>query len=153
MIMATTRRIARRLGRRGAMLTLMGVTYILLGLGVLVRPPTFIEWNFLSSVPAWLRGGAWIASGLVACGYAWRRMPAKSRAWTAGDGIGWSALYVLPFFRVASYSGAWIGYLISGHGYAGAWYVALLHVPFLLITLICSGWREDVPPREEAAHE
>ena len=40
--MATSRKLARRLGRRGAMLTLMGVTYILLGVGVLTHPQPLI---------------------------------------------------------------------------------------------------------------
>lgn len=142
--------IARRLGRRGAMLTLMGVTYGFLGLGVIMRANQFGPQPFnplYTLVPPGLQGCLWIATGVVACIFAWVPVPPirpdVSDKWHDGDGIGWVALYVMPFLRILSYLTSWIAYLILGQGSAIGWYIAALHVPFLLVTLICSGWREN----------
>jgi hypothetical protein len=155
-------RIRYRLGRRGLMLTLMGVTYILIGAGVLIRPDiTGVDDAYELMIPKVVRGIAWIVTGLIAAVFAWRKMPPtrapRDMRWIDGDRIGWMALYVMPFIRITSYGGSWIcwvaseiserlgiegGEWLSG-GTATAWYTAILHAPLILIVLICSGWREN----------
>lgn len=168
-------RLRHRLGRRGLMLTLMGLTYVLIGIGVLIRPDiSTVDDAYELLIPKLIRGIAWLVTGFLAAVFAWRKMPPSRPAgelrWLDGDRIGWMALYVMPFIRITSYGGSWIcwvaseissrfsldgGEWLSG-GTATAWYPAILHAPLILIVLICSGWRENAttemtfaePPKE-----
>lgn len=156
-------RLGRTLGRRGAMLLTLGLTYVALGYGVGTRPVLWVEGSFVTYLPQFVPAAGWVLSGLVACVAAWRR-------W---DTIGWLALYVVPAVYLVSYAGSWLLWQITAnilpalaygimwatsaaafhvdlrwwlidppYGDASAWYNALLRVPFLAIVLICSGWRE-----------
>ena len=166
-------RIRHRLGRRGLMLTLMGLTYVLIGVGVLIRPDiSNVDDAYELLIPKVVRGVAWIMTGLCAAVCAWRVAPPSARGrdphWTDGDTIGWAALYLMPFIRVTSYGLSWVcwvmaevsewvvGFVLDRFGWvwvvdseilsggtATAWYTAVLHLPLILIVLICSGWREN----------
>lgn len=123
------------LGRRGSMLLIMGLVYIVLGLGVsLGRPgPHAARFNIVYNSPAWIWIGAWALSGVVACVYAFK----------ARDAVGWSTLYVMPMVTIVAYL-VKLGFDISDRtGYYLAWYDALLFTPFVAIVLVCSGWEEN----------
>lgn len=122
------------------MLLLMGLVYILLGVGTLLRHPSpeTMAYNFLYLVPDWVMASLWFISGTIAVIYAWRH----------NDSWGWTVLYIVPFVRVVAYTAAWVAAMIFGHGYRTAWYSAVLYMPFILIVLICSGWRENKNPPE-----
>ena len=137
MITLISRRFQNRLGRRGAMLLLLGLVHILIGVGVFIRPPVTTRGSFLTLVPEPIQAAAWVLCGIVAVVWAFRRL----------DYLGWLALYVMPSLRVLTYAGAWAVYIISGgtDGAENAWYTAVLHLPLILAVLICSGWREYRP--------
>lgn len=159
-------RTKARLGRRGAMLLLLGLTYVLLGYRELLMSSPVVAgaWHFL--VPTWVRVAAWAGTGLIAVGYAVgresraRRPHARPRWWWGTDAFGWLALYIVPALYITSYGGSclvWVvfDYLLGTvpptlplHGDPTAWTAALLRVPFILVTLICSGWKEN-PPRSD----
>lgn len=139
-----------RLGRRGAMLLLLGIVHVLIGVGVWVRPPVTTPGSFLTLVPEGVQSAGWIVSGLLGAIWAFRRR----------DSIGWLALYVMPTIRFISYAGAWLVWVVTtgvdprgifpNDGSENAWYTAVLHVPLILAVIICSGWREYEP---EYPHE
>ena len=139
-------RTLHRLGRRGAMLLVLGVTYIALGYGVGTRPMTPAEGAFVLYLPTAVLAVMWAGSGAVAVLAAWRR-------W---DSAGWLALYVVPVLYVLSYGGAWAMWMLTEfvlpaptYGDPLAWYNAALRVPFIAIVLICSGWRETTHARTD----
>lgn len=129
-----------RLGRRGSMLLLLGIVHMLIGFGVWIRPSSDVQGSFLNFMPDTVQAVGWILGGAIGVIWAFRRH----------DSAGWLALYVMPVLRFFSYMGAWFVWLVTGSGTASAWYVAVLHVPLVLMVLICSGWREYRP---EYPHE
>lgn len=126
--------ITGRLGRRGAMLITLGITYLLLGMSRLVRPVTERSGVFHTHIPDWVGAAIWAGTGLAAVGFAFRR----------NDSCGWIALYLAPVERILSYLGGVIMWLAPGGipGYGYGWYGALIYFPLIAATLICSGWKE-----------
>lgn len=114
-----------RLGRRGAILTTLGLTYLLIGLGALILPASTSTLYLL--IPDVARSLLWFAAGGLAVVYAWRH----------SDRSGWVALFIPPTIRGVAYLIAWLG------GEENAWYQAVINLPFIVIVLICSGWREE----------
>lgn len=137
-----------RLGRRGAMLLVVGLTYVLVGIGEFVREPLTVNgaWHLL--VPAGIRGWAWIVTGLFAAFFALSRPNRNdvTTAWWREDTSGWLALYWLPTVHILSFGYAWVLWLVTDHanfptqGDPLAWYNAARQLPFIVVVLICSGW-------------
>ena len=129
-------RAADRLGRRGALLTTLGITYVLVGLGAFVIEPTTTS-TYLT-IPSYGRALLWAITGLVAFVFAWR----------LSDRRGWVALFIPPIIRGGAYTMDWL------KGAEDAWYQAVAgNVPFIAVVLICAGWREyrrrDAVPNPE----
>lgn len=129
----------RQIGRRGAVLLILGLIWIILGLGVLDSGGISDELLHERLSPT-LRGAAWIVTGLVAIGYAFRPTG-------LGDQVGFAALYLMPAVRVASYTTAWVDSLIpvGGPGYESGWRFAAIHAAIVTAVAITAGWPE--PPR------
>lgn len=123
------------LGRRGAMLVIMGLVYVVLGLGLtLGRPgPHAVRFNLMYTTPAWPWITGWVVTGGIALLYAWR----------ARDWLGWVLLYIMPLITIMVYLAKWILDLTHRTGYYTAWYDAILFTPFIAIVLVCSGWEEN----------
>ncbi|WP_375425997.1 hypothetical protein [uncultured Friedmanniella sp.] len=119
-----------RLGRRGAILTTLGLTYALVGLGALILPAG--DSTLYLRIPAVARAVMWWTAASFALIYSWRK----------SDRSGWIALFIPPTLRGLAYLFAWFG------GEERAWYSAVINLPFILVVLICSGWRE----RQDGAH-
>ena len=150
-----------KLGRRGAMLLILGITYLVIGYGVGTRVMPPVRGSFITYADQLLLAVAWALTGAVAVVHSWRR-------W---DALGWLALYLMPGLYVLSYGGAWLMWVVTADvlpwvawfvdyvlpppftasdwlidppfGDPSAWYNAVLRVPFIATVLVCSGWHEN----------
>jgi hypothetical protein len=86
----------RHVDSRGQILIVYGVIWCAIGWQVMVEPdpPGWEHLPVVSDVPRQLRAAAWILTGLLAIGFAWRPRL------IAHDGFGFLALYVMPTERV-----------------------------------------------------
>lgn len=119
------------IGRRGAVLALFGVVWVLFGYSLITVPPQQVLNAQLLDVP--LRDWAflWLACGVVAILFA----PTKQ----GRDGFGYAAI-VLPTW-------VWtLGYLVMWIGHNGfdprAWVSVFVWGAVSLVTLVCAGWPE-----------
>ena len=80
MIRAAAHRAARRVGRRGAVLSLKGMMCALYGYSLLVQPPTDTRGIrlLLERAPLQVWGWLWVGAGALAMGCAWLR---QGRDW------------------------------------------------------------------------
>lgn len=128
------------LGRRGWVLLLIGVLWIITAWAVYQMPyPTWRPRALHEYIPHIIREGLWIATGLVAIWAAFLRRPGADR-W------GYFALIVMPAERVLSW-------LFSGVITLGGWLpmptiwlcVANMTVWLVvaLLLMVMAGWRED----------
>lgn len=121
-----TRILTWRVGLRGWGLALLGVVWVLIGVGVAVGasnpPDNQALWHVI--IPRWMRAAMWIVTGLVALvGARWRRC----------SDIALGVLTIMPTVRLTSYIAAWVTYLIPGvpegskwGWYSGAFYIVML---------------------------
>ncbi|MEU9333114.1 hypothetical protein AB0D49_08110 [Streptomyces sp. NPDC048290] len=128
------RRLARMLGRRGAILLSYGSVWALYGYGQLISPQPDQRGLKLAMqlLPLEVWGWLWMASGIIAVVSAW--MP------QGVDGPGFLALPLIVLPWMASYLASWLqGDFLRGWVAAAVW--AAIAVPVLVV----AGWRE--PPR------
>ncbi len=127
-------------GKRGEVLLLLGVAWILVGVGTFLIPPAPGDVLLAQVLPSVaVRGGLWIVTGLVALVYAWT--PRRR-----SDAVGFLALYVMPVARAVSNLVAWATWLTDGDaggGYRYGWLSAAFYLVFAGIVGICAGWREN----------
>lgn len=132
------------LGRRGAALAFLGVLWICTGLSTWLVPPS--SSYLLLSDGEILRGGAWVATGIVALLHAPRRQ--------GHDALGFLALYLMPAYRVIAYGLGFLDWVAHGVGGPGdprglvgvlAWLVVLVFV------VLVAGWPEPHDDTEEPA--
>ena len=125
-----------QIGRRGAMLLVFGVLWMVVGVGVLDSSGVHAE-LLHERLPSWVRGGVWVVTGALAVFYAFRP-PGLS------DRVGFASLYIMPAVRVLSYTMAWIDYFIpiGGDGYASGWRFAAVYAVMLAAVMITAGWPE-----------
>jgi hypothetical protein len=134
------------IGRRGTVLLLLGVIWILTGLDVLIRPePSAEELAQLLHLrwPAEIRSAGWILTGMLAVAIGVR--PPRR-----GDQMGWLALYVMPAERAFSFIWSWLDYYLplGNVGSQSAVGGALVYLAILGIILTCSKWPDPPPPPE-----
>lgn len=123
-----------RLGRRGTVLTLLGIVWVLQGTTVLLAPssPTY----YLLANFEVIRALGWMVTGVIAVAYAARPQ--------GDDAPGFLALYIMAAYRVAAYAVGFVAWLIPGgldgnpRGVVGifSWLVILLAI------VIIAGWHE-----------
>jgi hypothetical protein len=129
------RRLAERLGRRGAILTLKGTIATLYGYGQLIEPPRdrrgLCLLLKLMPLDAW--AGLWIAAGLIALVCAWlpprKDWPGFLAVWAVT--APWSMAYLVAWWPLGEYPRGWVAALIFG--------------AFGAVCLVAIGW--DEPPR------
>lgn len=122
--------VGRRLGRRGAILLTLGISYLLVGAATLLIPPPSgapTHGVLYFALPDPVRAALWVVSGLVAVGFSWRR-------W---DWPGYLALFVVPAIRCGTY---FLAALLDGSLVAA--YQGVLQLPVIAVALICAGWQE-----------
>lgn len=136
--MRLLRRLRRRLGRRGALLTCLGALYLLYGYGLLVEPlVNTVSFQLLVDVwPVDVWAWLWVASGGAAVACAW--LP-QGRDW-----VGFTALYPIAMaWGLASFVSWWP----RGDNPRG-WVGAAVWVVLGGVITVGSGWAEPVrlPP-------
>ena len=134
-------RYLQSVGRRGTVLTLLGVLWLGMGVGVLVTPSSELYWMLaVADVP---RGLAWIGTGLLALWFA--RKPQGE------DAPGYFALYLMPAYRVVAYSvGTWeylTGAEVGLGGSARGIVQVLMFLTVMILIAVIAGWKE--PPTDE----
>lgn len=128
------RRLARQLGRRGAILLCYGDVWAIIGYGQITAPQPDLRGLrlLLQMMPLAAWGWLWIAAGLIAIVSAW--LP-QGRDWPGFLAL---PLMVLPW--AVSYLLAWIlGDFPRG------WVAAVVWGAIAAPVLVVAGWRE--PPR------
>lgn len=136
-------RSPRYLGRRGAMLLVFGVLWIIMGAGTTQTPLDPDSPLVHERFPEGLRGSLWLATGALAIFYAWR--PPGLR-----DAVGFVALYAMPATRVLSFGWAYLDHLIpwiGGPGQDDAWRGAVVYAAMIAAVVITAGWPE--PPHQQ----
>lgn len=149
--------IAKRFGQRGSCMLILGSIWMLFGLSIFLDPPVQHPFVFHEMLPSWVRGSAWVLSGVVAvfCGI---RGPAKD------DTVGMTALMVMPLIRLLSFTASWLIYValagahwlnpsIAVGGYERGWYAAAVWGLIVTLLAIVAGWpnpRQVLPlPKED----
>lgn len=124
------------LGRRGSLLTILGLAWMAMGLAVPFRAE---EGHLvLLNVLAPLRATLWVVTGAVAVVVARRRE----------DRAGWLALYLMAAYRAVAFSAGAVAVALDGVSAADLPVLAddvsraVTWVAVLAAIRICSGWRE-----------
>lgn len=135
-------RTKARLGRRGAMLLMMGTAYLFIGAGEPFREVATYPGAWHQYLPIWLRVSIWAVPGVLAV------VAATRRRWRT-DAVGWFSLFIAPFIRSVSYATSFAVWVVTG-GRDGSWvaiFAAVIYGCFMGMSLICSGWSEN-PPKD-----
>lgn len=126
------------IGRRGAILILLGIIWITVGLDVVIVDSDDSPYLLLSQW-AQIRSTVWIITGCVAIAYAPRRQ--------GSDVIGWVALSIMAGYRLIAYGVGLITWALGGEhgeprGVIGmvTWAAAVIGIATL------AGWRETSAP-------
>jgi len=137
------------LGRRGAVLLILGVIWFFIGISTITDP--YASGRNLSlfheSLPSWLRATLWIGTALLALSSAWRAAGRR-------DDWGYMGLILMPTVRAMSFLWAWLVDLFDGKGDATGWLGAIVWGTVTILVYTISGWPESpkfVPPETEAA--
>jgi hypothetical protein len=127
-------RLARALGRRGAILLSYGTVWALYGYAQITSPQPDQRGlaPLLERVPLAVWGWMWVATGLVAVASAW--MP-QGRDW-----VGFLSLPAMVLPWMGSYLAAWL----TGE-FPRGWVASLVWGAIAVPVLVVAGWRE--PPR------
>ena len=139
---AAARRLTRRLGRRGALLTMKGVIATLYGSGQLAEPVRDTRGLrlLLGLWPLEVWGWAWITAGAIALFCAWlpprRDWPGFLAVWAIT--APWSMSYLVAWWPLGEYPRGWVASLIFG--------------AFGAVCLVAIGWQEP-PARTELPRE
>ena len=111
--------VPRRLGRRGTVLVMLGLVWIVQGLAVGTSPRSTergAQYLVHETLPTWLRVALWTGTGIVAVWAGFRQIP------PGRDSYGFVALVILPIERGASFGWGFLLYL---------WHQLVEHVEWL----------------------
>lgn len=153
-------RVTRRYGFRGTWLIVMGLLWILFGIGILIAPYEPRPWVLFEMVPPIYRAPLWWATGGLAL---WQGL----RGPRSDDSLGHVALYVMPATRLVSFTVAWVvhgcswvlvqfGQLDHTVGLAQGWYAALIWGVLSVMLALAAAWPNPAltlprPPASECA--
>lgn len=138
------------LGRRGGVLLTIGVAWTLQGVSIgVVGDPAWPDDAALLhlAVPVPIRISLWVGTGVLAILGATVNRPRWER-W------GYMALVLMPMERAASFTWAWVTWLIATDvGYERGWVAALSWAVTVLLIVIISGWEEPRRVLDDATTE
>jgi len=141
-----------KIGRRGAVLLILGVIWLFIGISIIADPYAGggrSQGLFHEALPTWLRATLWITTALFALSAAWRVAGRR-------DDWGYMALILMPTVRAMSFLWAWLVHLIPGppDGDPTGWLGFIVWGTVTVLVYTISGWPESpkfVPPETEAA--
>lgn len=139
-----------RFGHRGTWLMLLGVVYVVFGIGIFVEPAEQRPWVLFQYLPDWLEAACWWTTGAAAV---WQGARGKDH----DDWLGHVALYLGPASRVVSFALAWAVYLgteiavslgLMDHamGYDRGWYAALIWLMMSAMLALAASWPNPALP-------
>jgi len=133
---STGEALSDRLGRRGAVLLLAGLLWVVIGVSVPGAPLSPYE-PVHESFPMPVRVGLWVLPGVVAVAAAWRPRGAP-------DGWAYALLIAAPLVRSASWAGTEVQHLWPGGelGYDRGYVSAASWLAVVGFVLITAGWPE-----------
>jgi hypothetical protein len=142
-----TRALAKRIGRRGASLAILGFVFLVIGVKALVAPAEATGDQFLIyyMLPSYVRGLLWIVPALTALYAAVRHRPGR-------DGVGFAALAVPTIFMTSSYLWSTVAYFAGLSDWPHGWASALSWFAILALLSVIAGWAEPALPVREAKH-
>jgi hypothetical protein len=143
-------RLARRLGRRGLVLILVGIAWIGVGLSVITDPRDRFSGPGESGGPLeWADSGymsvIWLVGGVIAltngCLHD-RRVVSKH------DSVGYNALFTAPFIWTILYIWSAVVYFASDkvHGSPFAIYGFFVYAVISLLIVVIAGWPDPQDP-------
>lgn len=132
--------IPRRAGRRGAVLMLVGLTWLFIAAQTYTAE--LVEGLSISSIPAPLKAIGWVVTGVYA-------FIVGFRAKETSDTLAYLGLYVMPSIWTLLYLYSWWDSLIDGGGYTRGIFSAALFALFMGLIMICAGWAEPPDHIEE----
>lgn len=142
--MRLARRLGKRLGRRGALLSLKGVMATGYGAGQIATPTGDRKGLtlLLKVMPLHCWGGVWIIAGVIALIFAWlpqgRDWPGFVAVWLIASG--WAGAYLVSWWPLQETPKGWV--------------LALIFGAFGTVNLVAIGWDEPpVPARSEPPRE
>lgn len=132
------RRLAQRLGRRGAFLLCFGTVWALIGYGQITAPQADKRGLhlLLDRVPLDVWGWLWITAGLVAVVSAFLRQ--------GSDRFGFFALTLIVMPWIISYLVAWLQGI-----FPRGWVVSALYGALAIGIVVVAGWGEPPRPKRE----
>lgn len=132
---AAAHRAARRVGRRGAVLSGKGLMALLYGYSLLVQPPQDTRGIrlLLDLMPLHWWGWAWIAAGAVAMACAWRR---QGTDWPGYPAV----LAVVTPWSLGNLASWWL------YDNPRGWAAAVIWAAFGGVAAICAEWPEPLHP-------
>lgn len=126
-------KLNRHVGLRAEGTIIVGVIWILIGVGELLReapvPPVPGVWHLL--IPPQISGFLWILSGIGAT------ILAPTKDWS---GQGLFLLTIAPGIRFFSYFWSWVVYVIPGiqEGNSRGWFSSLFYLVMILLVVFLS---------------
>lgn len=129
--------LARRLGRRGSTLVILGIAFFVLGIRVILSPAQLGDDRFLLYLflPQPVRAAIWLIPAVVAVATGVRRSVGK-------DAIGFVALCIPVMLQIASYLWSTVAFIAGYSDWGIGWASALVWIMELSLLLIVSGWPE-----------
>lgn len=130
-----TRKVMKRLGRRGAFLMAMGIAWVGLGYSILSVPAPPAQTTgltiILAALPLHMWGWVWITAGTLGI--------AHSGVQDVGrDQVGFTAL-ALP---TAAWSAGYLADWLAFGGYSRGWVTSLVYAALCASIVIAAGWPE-----------
>lgn len=124
--MTNARRFGLRLGRRGACLLLIGISWTLYGVGLVMSEPTFAQERGLTAIThvapldtwAWL----WIGGGALGIGMSVIRQDAAGYVGVVLPPLTWAVSYALAWWPLQEYGRGWTSAVVWG-AIAGALFI------------------------------
>lgn len=150
-------RLAHFFGRRGGVLFLFGLAWLILGLNIIVNPSQRFsqdisppEGGFLDTLDSPLFGFIWIIGGAVAIGNSLIRRRIGNE-----DAIGYVSLTLPAFVWLSFYSMSYITWVLSGGDIGRSTAAAGVPIYAIIATvlLMIAGWRDPSDTRVVSSKE
>ena len=133
-------RFARMQGRTQILL-LLGIIWVLIGLGRIIDPTPMMPGAFLlhELIPSWLLGVLWVVPGLIGMYGALRVPPIPGR-------VGFAGMVLAPTILAFSYLFSWIVHILplGIEGFERGWNGSLIYIAITTLVYIESGRRDAI---------
>lgn len=142
------KRLSVRYGQRGSWLIILGVMWVIFGIGVFLEPIEDQSWVIVHYAPDWVRALVWVITGTVA-------LTQGMYGPLHRDYPGHVALYLMPAIQVISFAISYVLYLGSAVidafwtdvpliGWDRGWYAALVWLFIVVMIRLIADWPNPI---------